>query len=354
MAPPHPRKRTKPTPGKRPTMRDIAQLVGGVHPSTVSLALRNFPGVSVVLSKRIQAVAKRLGYRPDPLLAAFNSHRISTSEKRNTPIIALVADLNTREEWLADSLHQQLWQGARTAAQALHAKLELFLLGSGQMSDSRLNSILLARGISGLIVAPVGLERTKMDLDWENYSAVKIESAQLPQPLYQIAVDYRQAARRAWLKLRACGHQRIGLLCPDDWCVSGREFLLAGYALEQSHIAAHQRVPIYTLAQGNLTAVSTWLIHNRIDAVLSPLDEGLLVVRKAGRAIPSQISFASLKLVAGAGAIAGMRAEYGQLGALAVEQVVTLLRTNQRGAPLSESCTFVPAIWVDGATCLSL
>jgi LacI family transcriptional regulator len=64
---------------KRPTIRDVAR-VAGVHASTVSRVLS--PGtrrlVSDAVAQRIERVARRLGYRPDPVAAGLRAHRSRT------------------------------------------------------------------------------------------------------------------------------------------------------------------------------------------------------------------------------------------------------------------------------------
>src|SRR5690606_27714546 len=62
------------------TLADVAR-VAGVHPTTVSLALRDHPSIPSETRARIRAVAKELGYRRDPLLDAFNFHRVRHSRR---------------------------------------------------------------------------------------------------------------------------------------------------------------------------------------------------------------------------------------------------------------------------------
>ena len=58
----------------RVTLRDIAQ-AAGVHYSTVSIALRDHPRISAPVRRKIKAIAQRMGYTPDPALAALNAYR---------------------------------------------------------------------------------------------------------------------------------------------------------------------------------------------------------------------------------------------------------------------------------------
>ena len=73
---------------KRTTMADIARKAG-VHVTTVSLALRNHPRLPASTRERIQALAKELGYVPDPFLRALvtyrGTNRWSGATRRRSP-----------------------------------------------------------------------------------------------------------------------------------------------------------------------------------------------------------------------------------------------------------------------------
>lgn len=56
------------------TMQDVAT-AAGVDRTTVSLALRNHPRISLATRKRVQQVADELGYRTHPLVSALMTYR---------------------------------------------------------------------------------------------------------------------------------------------------------------------------------------------------------------------------------------------------------------------------------------
>lgn len=60
----------------------------GVTKGTVSLALRNHPRISAATPVRVQAVAAELGYRPNPAVAAWMSHRRGVAPKTGGASIA--------------------------------------------------------------------------------------------------------------------------------------------------------------------------------------------------------------------------------------------------------------------------
>jgi LacI family transcriptional regulator len=66
-------------PTKRPTIQDVAR-AARVHPSTVSRVLnpRTRGLVSPPVAKRVEALARRLGYTPDPVAAGLRTRRSAT------------------------------------------------------------------------------------------------------------------------------------------------------------------------------------------------------------------------------------------------------------------------------------
>ena len=66
-------------PNKRPTIQDVAR-AARVHPSTVSRVLnpRTRGLVSPPVAKRVEGLARRLGYTPDPVAAGLRTRRSAT------------------------------------------------------------------------------------------------------------------------------------------------------------------------------------------------------------------------------------------------------------------------------------
>ena len=69
-------------PNKRPTIQDVA-LAARVHPSTVSRVLnpRTRGLVSPPVANRVEDLARRLGYTPDPVAAGLRTRRSATVGK---------------------------------------------------------------------------------------------------------------------------------------------------------------------------------------------------------------------------------------------------------------------------------
>jgi DNA-binding LacI/PurR family transcriptional regulator len=138
---------------KRITQRDIAKKAG-VDVSTVSLALSSHPRIPEVTRARIEAVAKELGYRPDPALSSIASARWKgRRDDKGTTLAFLVDDLKTAEIELKLYL-----DGVRQQADLLGYHVETFSL-SDYPSPEALWRVIRTRGIRGTVI---GQSRQKL------------------------------------------------------------------------------------------------------------------------------------------------------------------------------------------------
>ena len=333
---------------RRPTMSDVARLAGGVHPSTVSLALRNDPSISEATRRRVHAAAEKIGYRPDPLLDAFNTHRKGVLPQKSVPVIAFVSDVPNRETFDATPRLVCYWEGARAAADVLHCKLELFLLNRGQLTPERLNSVLSARGIVSIVVAGLTPETTRLAFDWKDYSAVKIASHHLSEPSYSVKTDLRDSARLAWNRLRGLGYERIGMVCAADPSMSCAELYRVGF--HQAELVQKARIPVLDLPAGSRPAVlARWIRQHKVDAVIGSGAAVEVLLEEASPA-KDRPAFACLDVTGLPPRVAGVVPDYRRVGEEAIEQVVSLMRSNLRGLIDTPSCTYIPPSWRDGAS----
>lgn len=348
MARPRPKETKR---GPRPatvTMRDIARLAGGVHQSTVSLALRNHPAISLATRRHIQRTAAAAGYHRDPMLDAFNERRVQSGERKSHPVLAFVSDFGARRKLETSALHSALWRGAQRAAEALYHRLELFLVGPGALTPARLDSILFTRGIDGLIAASFQPVSDPLRLTWNRYCGVRIECQDWLTPHFTIATDLLQSARVAYRRAKQLGYNRVGLMLePDEH--ARNDLAQGGYLVE--HAAARGRgSPLIVPRSLGANRLRKWIRSEQIDAVLSIQPAAGEALAAAGLAPGREIGWACLALTESEPAVAGLVADHERAGVLAVEQVVSLSRLNLRGPSSSSMVTYVPATWQEGAS----
>src|SRR3954465_73494 len=95
---------------ERVTMAAVAKRAG-VHVTTVSLALRNHPSLPVATRQRLQALAKEMGYQPDPALSSLVAYRSRTKPARTKLMLAYVTNWDTRWGWKEASPHAEFFAG---------------------------------------------------------------------------------------------------------------------------------------------------------------------------------------------------------------------------------------------------
>lgn len=331
---------------RRPTMRDVAELAGGLHPSTVSLALRNSPAISKETRRRVQNAARKIGYRPDPLLDAYNFHRKEVLPHKTLPVVAFLSDLPSRDAVLASRLHKAYLEGCQKAAETLHCKLDYFYLAPGQLGAERLHAILQTRAISGIVVSGFTTNPFGSSFPWREYSAVKIESPHLDCPSYTVAEDRRNAARLAWQKLHDQGRRRIGLALSEKVLPWHADLYEAGILLQQAKNPGAPEIPVLRLGtSSDAKAWNEWLKRHSVDAVICDRPALLSELGKNGPATPPTTAFACLDATEAPDEMQGALPNHALVGEHAMTQTVGLLRANDRGPAETPSLTFIPVSW---------
>ena len=336
---------------RRPTMKDVAALAG-VHQTTVSLALRNHPGIPPATRERIRRIADEVGYRPDPVLDAFNLHRLASHPLRSAPAIAFISDQPSQAERDTPVAQKELYLGARAMAERMGFVLERFLVGPRQLSAARLNHILLARNIECVLVAACSLQTAELPLDWSRLCGLKVESFPLQPALDVITTDHRQGCRRAVAELRALGYRRIGLALSDYDDRRLVNLARVGYLVERAADRAARAIdPFFldTVAGGDLPRqLVAWVHRHRLDAIVSGANWIPDMLQGGACAVPERLGFASLDLTGQPASFAGVVPNHRLVGERAVELLAIRRYTYERGVPDHESITFVPVDWQPG------
>ncbi len=343
-------------------MSDIAKQAG-VHTTTVSLALRNHPSLPLSTRTRLQTIANRLGYQPDPTLRALIDYRTRTWARKTTETLAYVTHWDTRWGWKNAPAHADFFSGASSKASQLGYQLEHFWLGEPNLSQKRLNDILCARGIVGLVIAS---HRRQVDLrlhfDWPRLSAVKIDFLPHEPALPIITNDQRAIIQLAVRRAIAAGYRRIGFVMDRSWDHSVDLAWSAGFLAEQQRQEPDERIPMLSFPtilpdEQRVTDNERWVPRVDFEKWLeqhSPeviISKGSFVqtrLKELGISIPNDLAFVDLFLERLDGKTAGVRQNHTRVGELAVEVLTSQLQQHRYGLPEIPTCTLVEGTWSDG------
>ncbi|HLP24844.1 MAG TPA: LacI family DNA-binding transcriptional regulator, partial [Acidobacteriota bacterium] len=156
------------------TQQDIARETG-LSQTAVSLALRNSPDVSPATVKRVRAAAKRLGYRPDPLISALMAQRHRRAQGSYRAKIAFLHAFPRRDDWRTYAYAAGCFAGARATAEERGYVCEPFWLREPGITAQRLSQILWTQNVQGLLFAPLPVDFPVLEIDWKKFAALSLD-----------------------------------------------------------------------------------------------------------------------------------------------------------------------------------
>jgi LacI family transcriptional regulator len=336
---------------EKATLQDVARQAG-VHRTTVSLALRDHPRIPAETRARVKAVAARLGYQINPLVAALmQSRRLGRPVKHVT--LAYVTNYPTRYGW--KPLHHDrpdFFPGAVARARELGYTLEDFWLAEPGMTPARFCDILTARGIHGLIIGRLPPGQSSLDLDWSRFSCVALGMTLRAPVLHHVTENHFDTVWQAMQRCLERGYRRVGFVfseANDSPRVGDR--WLGAYLRQQLAFPAKDRLPVCPAIPAGEADFARWFERHRPDALITTHARPVLAwLKKMGVRVPADLGLVHLEGLP-EGDCAGVRYDPAQIGALAVEMLVGLLHRNESGVPsANQHEVLLTGEWCDGRT----
>lgn len=336
---------------RRTTLRDIARRTR-LSLSAVSLALRRPGALPAATVARVRRAAAALDYAPDPALSALSAYRSRQRVRRDFSVIALVSDWAGRDDWFGRPAARKLWEGATARATALGYTLQHFWAREGGATPARFSQVLVARGVRGVILAPLEKPDARFDLAWENFAVVTVERPARYTTFHHVVPNYYADMLLAWSELRRRGYRRIGLVIDAGLAERVAHQWEAAHAFEQSTAGrGAAAVPTFVSEPGDPPArLLDWVERHRPDAIVSRSDGACDALRAAGIRLPADLGYVSLNVVDDAPGVSGILQPRDVMGAAAVDALNGLLLVSQRGPGAHAVGTHVDGEWHEGRT----
>jgi len=330
-------------------MQQIGQ-AAGVSKSAVSLALRNDPRIPETTRLRIQAIAREMGYRRNPvvdsLMTQLRAGRQPTFQA-NLGLIncSPVKDLN------ANHTFRRLREGVNRRAEDLGYGIEEFWLQQPDMRPQRLKQIVETRGIRGLILiaalSPDTIDRGYVDF-WYDFACAVIGVTQLNNRLNCASNDQYLTARRATEKVLELGYTRPMLVVPpDDDALLENKFSAGFYSLAH-RLPAMDRLAVVPLNIADPGAALLAIRQQKPDVVITNKSELYAALQDDGVSIPKDLGLVHLDRHDALLNMAGMRQNNRIVGSAGVDLVVGQLQKNEFGSLEFPKVVQIESIWVDG------
>jgi LacI family transcriptional regulator len=335
-------------PDRRPTLRSLA-LEAGVSAAAFSLALRNSPEVAAKTRHRLQRLAQRRGYQPDPTIAKLMQHLRTRADARAHANICALRQIFPSEGAQKVNFGSLMRDALERRAKGLGFAFEAVEIGADG-DGAALERILLSRGVEGIVIMPMmGLRDLSGLLDWNRFSIVSVTSSVVAPRFHSVMPNHFDNILRAYAELAGRGFKRIGLAISKDWDERVRYRWTGGMAW-QNQFGKTQAVPVY-LGETRGPAIadsafSEWLGKNSPDAVLLESIDGDLLEAALGKIPPRRRP----KIVAlnwpNKLAEGGIDQRVGEIGSVAVEMLAGMISRGEKGIPARSNVTMVDGDWV--------
>ncbi|MFA6959636.1 MAG: LacI family DNA-binding transcriptional regulator [Opitutaceae bacterium] len=337
------------------TLKQIAEQAGTTA-ATVSLALRGAPNVSTARKAEIQRIADSLGYRRNAHISTLMRHiRQGRKTLPRQSTIALVLAHPRRDARKHYVFIDRRFQGMEARLAERGYRSQTFWYNDPECPPQRLERILEARGIRGLVLALFQEYEPGIRLTWDKFAvATQSDFTQGPM-IHRIKEDYFGNVIQAMTHLWQSGCRRIGLAHNYQHARSARFESMAAYhefmARARGTFNDMPAVRIPEIAgQWGERFFMDWFRREKPDAVLT-FDWTIPAwLRSAGLRVPEDVSVAVLNRCPSAPEMSGVDPLPERLGSISVDLVLEQIESNEIGLPNIPRVITIPGRWEPGGT----
>lgn len=332
-----------------PTIKMIAE-ASGFSKSAVSDALRNKPNIPLLTRSKIQAIANSMGYQPDPRISLAMGYIRARKpvEQRST-----LGWLNSSME--KDEFEKKPWwkgylDGATRRAESLGYSLDSLWMHDPDLPAKRLQKVLMARGIQGLLLPPPWKSGWGNLLQWNEFSTAIIGATEQKPCAHRAEVDYFANILTALAELEKLGYQRPGLWLSGFHDHESKGRYRGAFYHWQAHHSPEKRIPTPPFDYQWDQLFQSWVIKEKPDVVLC-LDNTIISRLEAtGLRVPDDVGVVHLNVRSDVEGWAGIDPHPEIVGAAAVDLVTAHLARGEQGLPTHPKKILIQGSWVAGRT----
>ena len=324
------------------TLQMIADRIG-VTCATVSMALRNDPQISQARREEICKMAEKLGYRPNALVSSLMSHiRQAKTPPQRTGLLYLVSGETGAPGPWPGHMYDLYFRGAAAQAARRGFRLEPFWIREPGLTEARIDKILRARNIPGVIVGPREDALPLPGFPWERLAAVMI-SYTFPEPcLDRVLANFYNATRLAMTFLKRELLSPVRLILPESHDRNVLHLWKACY-LQERLGQRHFKTP---LVVNDPSLVLEWVKSNPGCTVLGT-NLVFRWLRDAGLREYEHFRFVSLN-VEDQTELTGVLEPSLAIGAEAADLTISRILLNRMGIPANSHATLIDPTWQQG------
>jgi len=334
------------------TLGMIARLAG-VSRSTASRALSGHRWTSPETIRKVKKIADQLGYIPDAHLNKLMAHLRKSRQPVEKPSLALLSLRQRGEKELASKGRRNNANGVLQRARELGYTLEFFDLFDSGLTPKRLSQIWWNRGINGIIIHSLNKPSKLEGFDWDLFSWVTMGYSLREPELHRIVINYQKLVWLGITKALEARGQRIGFFLPSSLDENTLFHYRSAWLGYHNYAGEGKLLPLFL---GNLQereAFGVWLRKYKPEIVLVPGGRTELAARSF---FQSELSprqkrpmILNLSLDSPESENDGIYQDAVEVGTEAVNYLVQLIHSDEKGIPRSPKAIMVSGVWVDGS-----
>ncbi|WOO41017.1 LacI family DNA-binding transcriptional regulator [Rubellicoccus peritrichatus] len=332
------------------TLRDIAR-ESGVSLATVSRALRDDPITAEATREKVQAFAKKLGYRPDPAMQVLIERRWHGRRTNEGMNIAFIFDGRGSNAEVSRGWYQRFRESADALGYILIAE-DLRDYPNAQKLIKRME----AKGVTAVVLSLISEIPYEIDAINHRFAAISVNVSTWQPECPVIMHDEFQAIEKVWHRLNEMGYKRIGVLLqdyPESFSMDQR--LGAIYCRHHNVRPVANRVPFHLHDKNSgpdNPGIQKWIKRYKPDVILGDDHEEMDLLKSMGYRIPEDFAFATINLWNKelTGEIAGYFRDNVILFERGLKLLNMMVRTGSNGSAQGDLIEMVKGKWIDGTS----
>jgi LacI family transcriptional regulator len=331
-----------------PTLRQLAAECG-VHFTTMSLALRDDPRLPQSTRERLKAFAEAAGYRPNPLVARSMAAMRQGKAGQSPETLALLTTTPRMGE--GSKPFQAFCKNITRRAEELGYRMEELWLDEPGMSTRRMNRIIRARGVEGIIIPPgLGRPGGHISLDLTQVASVLHCHAIWRPRLHRVEAHNFQNMLIVLRELYRRGYRRIGLALMGGLAkATGHEWEGAYHYFHAAHPNL-SRIPVLAFGEWDDRPILAWVKAEAPEVLVGACPDHPAFFRKNHIRVPEDLGLVSMGVYPWHESMAGLDSRAEEVDRAAVDVLVAQLNRNERGIPAVARDVLIQGIWQEGPT----
>jgi DNA-binding LacI/PurR family transcriptional regulator len=281
------------------------------------------------------------------------AYRTEQSTRNFGGVLAFIAFGQGPDSWRKDAYVRGLEESARNRAESLGYQMQIFWAEDPRHQKGRLNRILQARGIQGVLLARQTTYHSMIPVDLTRFAVIGLSRSLDWTGMDFVTSNHFTACSRTFAECVARGYLRIGFVPDRNIEMRFNKRMLGAYLSSQAELASarHKKIPHHFFDRNRPEQLILWFQRHRPDVVITPhVLQVQSILQQAGYESSVDFGLTSPSLLDEGPEFSGIRQPVRQIGSEAVDMLHAKILLAQWGSPNTQKSVVLDGDWNEGST----